>query len=757
MASLRPAHELRKTQHRPRRARLYRLACARPMIRTFRLMPHLMSLAQPLRIFGLACALVLEALAEGVPDVLQTVSAAVENFRPSGGVAQTFTAGMNGRLLAVVLDGSSNNAREDRSLQVEILEVDPANLKPNTNSLALIQTTLAAARAASGNGLLRFDFSTNRIQLLAGRPYAIACRFVAPGTEEMSLRSSYLDVSPGGQLWRRSGVNWVLAPSPAGGPVGQDLVMTTWMTPTAAPTVAIRSPEGSAVFAPGAGVPILVEAASDSNILRSVTFYANGLELGVRSAPPFEFTWTNPPTGNHILQASVLDADGQVTWSTPVSILADLDATALPRIRVEDTASPEGNSSLPPLVFPITLSTPASEPITVRYRTRDRSAIAGVDYLATSGTLTFTPGQTRASIFVRMLGDFRDEASRELSLELMSPDGAVIDRPSAIGTLIDDETGTGKPATYRWSTLPDRVVPGVPFIARLTALDPSGASVETIHGNVGIGVLSEIASPGLFLGESEPSATTTDGGFSAGYRFRPKVDILVTHLRTRGGSKVTIWTEQGRSEASASFPKAPQTWQESELSIPLLLKAGSFHRIILHAGHGPLPYGGGGIEGLDWVEQWGLYEGPGDAFPSQPSQTRVLVDFRFTPVREVSDLLLPSQATGFSQGTWEGSLTLKEPAPRIHLFVRDLVGNTGVSRRLSLPVPTFSMKVDSSLPGPAFLLQSQRGYGFKVQTSTDLRSWTDTGPEILSTGKPQPWQPTDLQSPVGFFRLVTTE
>jgi hypothetical protein len=41
-------------------------------------MPHLMSLArrgiaQPLRIFGLACALVLEALAEGVPDVLQTV------------------------------------------------------------------------------------------------------------------------------------------------------------------------------------------------------------------------------------------------------------------------------------------------------------------------------------------------------------------------------------------------------------------------------------------------------------------------------------------------------------------------------------------------------------------------------------------------------------------------------------------------------------------------------------------------------------
>jgi len=67
------------------------------------------------------------------------------------------------------------------------------------------------------------------------------------------------------------------------------------------------------------------------------------------------------------------------------------------------------------------------------------------------------------------------------------------------------------------------------------------------------------------------------------------------------------------------------------------------------------------------------------------------------------------------------------------------------------------MKVDSSLPGPAFLLQSQRGYGFKVQTSTDLRSWTDTGPEILSTGKPQPWQPTDLQSPVGFFRLVTTE
>lgn len=714
-------------------------------------------IAPPLRIFGLACALVFQALANGVPDVMQTVSAAVENFRPSGDVAQTFTAGMNGRLLAVVLDGSSNNAREDRSLQVEILDVDPANLKPQTNSLASVKTTLASARAASGNGLLRFDFSTNQIQLLAGRPYAIACRFVAPGTEEMSLRTSYLDVSPGGQLWRRSGANWVPAPSPAGGPVGQDLVMTTWMTPTAAPSVVIRSPEGSTLFGPGAEIPIRVEAASTSNILRSVTFYADGLELGVRTAPPFGFTWTNPPMGNHILQACALDADGQVAWSTPVSILAGLDATVLPRIRVEDTASPEGNSSLPPLVFPITLSAPASEPITVRYRTRDRSAIAGVDYLATAGTLTFNPGQTRASIFVRMLGDFRDEPSRELSLELMSPDGAVIDRPSAIGTLIDDEPGAGKPATYRWSTLPDRVVPGVPFNARLTALDPSGATVDKIPGGVGIGVLSETASPALFLGGREPSATTPDGGFSAGYRFRPKVDILITHLRTRGGSKVTIWTEQGRSEATAAFPKAPETWQESELSSPLLLKAGSFHRIILHAGHGPLPYGGGGIEGLDWVEQWGIYEGPGDAFPSQPSQIRVLVDFRFTPVKEVAELLQPSEAAEFRQGTWEGALTLKEPAPRIHLFARDLVGNTGVSRRLSLPVPTLSMKVDPSLPGPTFLLQSPRGYGFKVQTSTDLRSWTDTGPEILSTGKPQPWQPSELQSPFGFFRLVTTE
>lgn len=533
--------------------------------------------------------------------------------------------------------------------------------------------------------------------------------------------------------------------------------MTTWMTPTAAPTVAIRSPEGSTLFGPGAEIPIRVEASSTSNILRSVTFYADGLELGARIAPPFEFIWTNPPMGNHILQACVVDADGQVAWSTPASILAGLDATVLPRIRVEDTASPEGNSSLPPLVFRITLSAPALAPITVRYRTRDRSAIAGVDYLATSGTLTFNPGQTRASIFVRMLGDFRDEPSRELSLELMSADGAVIDRPSAIGTLIDDEPGVGKPAIYQWSTLPDRVVPGVPFNARLTALDPSGATVDKIPGGVGIGVLSETASPALFLGGGEPSATTPDGGFSAGYRFRPKVDILITHLRTRGGSKVTIWTEQGRSEATAAFPKAPETWQESELSSPLLLKAGSFHRIILHAGHGPLPYGGGGIEGLDWVEQWGIYEGPGDAFPSQPSQIRVLVDFRFTPVKEVAELLQPSEAAEFRQGTWEGAITLKEPAPRIHLFARDLVGNTGVSRRLSLPVPTFSMKVDPSLPGPTFLLQSQRGYGFKVQTSTDLRSWTDTGPEILSTGKPQPWQPSELQSPFGFFRLVTTE
>jgi hypothetical protein len=66
-----------------------------------------------------------------------------------------------------------------------------------------------------------------------------------------------------------------------------------------------------------------------------------------------------------------------------------------PRISIQSSASlMEGDSGATPVTLTVSLSTVYDEPVTVDYAPRDSSAVAGWDYVAASGTLTFAPGQT---------------------------------------------------------------------------------------------------------------------------------------------------------------------------------------------------------------------------------------------------------------------------------------------------------------------------------------------------------------------------
>ena len=73
------------------------------------------------------------------------------------------------------------------------------------------------------------------------------------------------------------------------------------------------------------------------------------------------------------------------------------------------------------LAFTVTLSRELSETVTVEYRTEDGTASAGADYTNTSGTLTFTPGQTTTTVSVPVFDDMHDEGSETLNLTLRNP------------------------------------------------------------------------------------------------------------------------------------------------------------------------------------------------------------------------------------------------------------------------------------------------------------------------------------------------
>ncbi len=128
------------------------------------------------------------------------------------------------------------------------------------------------------------------------------------------------------------------------------------------------------------------------------------------------------------------------------------DDDALPSVSVSDASVAEGGSAVPAvlaapslksaatgLVFAIELPIAASQPVTVHFATADGTARAPADYLATSGDVTFAPGQTLKTVAVTVNDDQIDENDETLALELSAPVNATLDRSRAIGTIQDDD------------------------------------------------------------------------------------------------------------------------------------------------------------------------------------------------------------------------------------------------------------------------------------------------------------------------------
>ncbi len=106
------------------------------------------------------------------------------------------------------------------------------------------------------------------------------------------------------------------------------------------------------------------------------------------------------------------------------------------RLFVADARAFEGDGSLS---FAVTLGPQSGDPATVDYATADGTAIAGQDYAAATGTLTFAPGETRKTITVALLDDPATEASETFSVSLSGAVGATLGDGIGTGTIRDDD------------------------------------------------------------------------------------------------------------------------------------------------------------------------------------------------------------------------------------------------------------------------------------------------------------------------------
>ena len=94
--------------------------------------------------------------------------------------------------------------------------------------------------------------------------------------------------------------------------------------------------------------------------------------------------------------------------------------------------------------FTVTLDRASADTVTVDYRTSPGTATEGADYTATSGTVTFAPGDTAKTISVPIVDDDVEDSGETFSVTLSNPTNATLGNHTATGTIHTTTTTMGR-------------------------------------------------------------------------------------------------------------------------------------------------------------------------------------------------------------------------------------------------------------------------------------------------------------------------
>jgi aryl-phospho-beta-D-glucosidase BglC (GH1 family) len=168
-----------------------------------------------------------------------------------------------------------------------------------------------------------------------------------------------------------------------------------------------------------------------------------------------------------------------------VATILDDDAAVVPPpvLSVAAAQGMEGSAAAPGAVtFAVLLSRAAPGPVRVRYATADGTAVAGRDYVASSGTLDFAAGETARTVTVSLLGDAVAEGEEGFALVLSAPEGATLGTGRAAGTIRDDDAPAPGGDSVMFRVRDDW---GAGFVGQVTLRPAAGLAGWTVAFDAG--------------------------------------------------------------------------------------------------------------------------------------------------------------------------------------------------------------------------------------------------------------------------------
>jgi len=225
------------------------------------------------------------------------------------------------------------------------------------------------------------------------------------------------------------------------------------------------------------------------------------------------------PTGDAVF------AGGVPTLRT-TGIILDDDGTGSDRaVFVSDVRLVEGDAGTRQAVFEIRLSEPAATATSFTYSTVDGSALAGSDYTAKSGTVTFAVGQQSVFVSVDIRGDLGVEGSEQFSLAV-APVTPGIAATTGTAILLDDDSGTPVISVSGGSVVEDAA--SIRYINfDITLSEPSAQTVQ-----VGFRTIAGTAQAGIDYAEDFGTVTFAAGQTSRTIQIRVWGDTVLEHNET---------------------------------------------------------------------------------------------------------------------------------------------------------------------------------------------------------------------------------
>jgi hypothetical protein len=200
--------------------------------------------------------------------------------------------------------------------------------------------------------------------------------------------------------------------------------------------VSLTPPAGRAVSVDYATIDGTATAGADYVLAQGTLIFAPG-----ETSQFFELTILQDTLGegNETVNLTLNNAIGaQISADTGTAILTIQDDEA--GVVGFDRANYVVAENVGSAIVTVTLTAPAPGPVTVNYATSNNSALAGSDYTAASGQLTFAAGQSKQTIMIPVLDDSVPESNETFNITLNNPTGVTLGtQATATLTILDND------------------------------------------------------------------------------------------------------------------------------------------------------------------------------------------------------------------------------------------------------------------------------------------------------------------------------